>query len=803
MSLECESDHPQRSTSNTQNHIGKVWFTAVSCVVIVAVVGFVGFVGALTGVAAADQPNEINEEVYTNDTLRLIAGGSPVGESFSEEEFNTTVRGPLVREPRRPLTVDQAIERSEFVDGFRSQLDEEVYIPVEDAWTPLDGANPQQQWVTGFGIAPLQSTEHPDKSVSVEVDEDGFDSPAPVRNGRVRYNATSEDFILDNPNSAEVQNESGEWFKHRQLPITDHTFEGFEPINASTTEVDGQNMRVEASDVGAGSDNVGFMQIRNAQIVWEDPSTNHDEIFDYGSVYEVANEDETVIYDGSYTTLELINQNVASSFDPDSTEESIVPQIGGEDRWDVDNGGEVTLESGETHDVVRDHWVGISHLDSGGKFEGEIDGELQEFWIADPDGFRAYVPHDYRIKDPPSNDGGSDEEWIRESVEHTVEAVNGDETVAGGPWMDFSGGEDGLTVASTVNVTYTREWGVGNKETVEVNSTQAHEIDLQASVENPADVTVFVIGGGHSERIVYDIEGGNSIDDVPIAEITVDVGEDSSLTHTVKTPWQFISMLDYDEVETRDKDETNSQLINLDPTDPPWSTTTDHVAGEQLESDVFRDDLNAEPTAEVEEYDITLPETVANGDHEFSVPSRFGSDAGSLNRMGDLRDLEDADVEAKTIFGSGVDGAGVDSTNVEYIEYTPTNIRATYYENEGDETVQILLENEFGISLSDRTLTIDGAEEDTITTDEDGRAEVTPTGSSVNVVFDGDPPDADADVLYSQASVTAHDTRGIVREGDVFDSVAALMSMVVYLSPVFAFGIVLVVWRILFRRNQF
>lgn len=803
MSSACE--HERSRAGETQNHrmIGG-FQVIISLVVVVSVVGVVG-VGALSGmsgVAAADQPNEINEEVYTNDTLRLIAGGSPGDESVFEN--GTTIRGPLVEEPRRPLTVNQAVDRSAFVDGYRSQLDEEVQIPVEDEWILIDEVSPQRQWVVGMRGQPKQTTAHPDKSLTVEVEEDEFATDASVRGADVVYNETDDAFSVVNPHTAEVQNQSGAWKRYSRFTVVEKSFDGVEPINAASTEVDGQNIRVETSD------SIGFMQVRNAQITWEETGVSN-RIFDYGSVFEIVNENETVIHDGSYTTLESVNQAAVSGFEPDSTDKSRVPQIGDDDRWDVDDGAEVTLQSGGDHDVVRDHWTGIAHIDPGGKFEGEIDGEQQEFYIADPDGFRVYAPHDYRIVDPPTNDDGStEEEWTREDVERSIEVTNGGETVSDGPWMDLSGGADGMEVTSTVNVTYTREWGsiggeLENSETVVVKSTQEVDLNLRASVDEPADVTVFVVGGGGpTDEIMYEIEGGTSIEDVPISQITVDPGDDSDLSHSVELPWQFISILEYDTVEDRSESGTESQLISLDPTASPWSPTTDQVAGGDIERDLFGNQMEADTNSETTEHGITLSDTVANSNQTFSVPSRFGSDGRALQRIGNIEELEDAEVEAETIFGTDVDGAGINTTNIEYIEYVNTNVRATYHADDQDdqETVQILLENEFGIPVSDRTLNISGAEEDTVITDEDGRAEVVPTGNSVSIVFEGDPPNATDDVLYAQSRTTAHDAEGVTRESDVFDAITVLMGMIVYLSPIFAFGIALVVWKIIFGRNQ-
>ncbi len=783
-----------------------------SCVVFLAVVGIVavGLTGS-TGVASADPPTqiEVDDEVYTNgssDTLRLIAGGSPVDESAFDGELNETVRGPLVREPRRPLTVDQAVERSAFVDGYRTQLDEQVYIPTEDEWVLLDefgsGINPVRQWVSGIGNPTLQSTEHPDKSLTVDVaeQEDGFSSDAPVRNALIEYNETDDSFAVVNPGRAEVQNESGVWFRYTQLPITDTSFNGFEPINAAATEVNGQNMRVDTSD------SIGFMQIRNAQIVWEDAST-FDRVFDYSSGFSIANEGETEIYDGSYMTYEQVQKDAVGY---DSISESVVPQVGGEDRWSTGDGGEATLQSGDTHEVVRDHWTGVAHLNPGSKFEGEIDGVYEVFYIADPDGFEVYAPHDFRVDDPPTNDDGStEEEWTREDVDHTVEAINGDETVTGGPWLELSGGADGLKINSTVTVTYTREWGsvggeLDNNETVKVTSTQEVDVDLRASVKEPVDITMYVVSGGQTDEILYEIEGRNNIEDAPISEISVDVDGYDDLDHTVTLPWQFVPLLDYDTVETRTTDESNSQFVNLDPNNPPWSTTTDHVSGgsESIQSDVFGSRLEPADKSEISEYNISLREGVADRNRSVSVPTVFGSDASALQRNGDLAELEDANLDAKTIFGSGVDGDAINSTKVEYVEYFDTNIRATYYtdEDSGEVTIQILLENEFGIPMSDRTLNISGAEEQTVTTDEDGRAEVVPIGKSAYVAFDGDLPDVEADALYAQSDTTVHDTQSMAREGDVYDSIVEVMAMVVFLSPVFAFGIALVIWRITFGK---
>jgi hypothetical protein len=759
-------------------------------------------VAGVSGSPVATSGPDIDDDVYTNESLRLIASGAPVDDRAVDGELNETVRAPLVRDPRRPWTVSQAVERSAFADGYRTQLDDEVHIPVEESWVPLEDVNPQRQWVVGIGQETLQSTEHPDKSLTVEGEERGFSSGAPVRNAYVRYNDTAGSFTVDNPLTAEVQNKSsGEWVPYNSVTVVNETYEGFESINAATVEVPGQEMRIKTAD------SLGFMPIRGANIVWRDASLV-DRLFGYSDGWSIANEAETEVYDGSYTTFELYHQNIVSGFEPESAGTSRVPQANGSDRWTAGDGGEVTLQSGANHPVVRDHWTGLAHLDPGGRFEGEINGTHQEFFFADPDGFRAYTPHDNRIVDPPSNDDGTTKErWTRENVERTLEVTNGNETVTGGPWVDLSGGADGLTITSTVTVTYTREWGpVGgnynNNETVTVTSTQEINYDLRASVNEEVDITVYAVEREQGNQLWYEIDGNNTIGDAPVSEITVDAG--SELSHTVTLPWQFMPMLDYDALETRTESGTNTESVSLDPTTPPWSSTTDYVAGGSIESGVAGHQLQAAENASVDDYAIHLPETVANGNHSFAVPRRFGGDASRLEKAGSFEEFDSADVTAQTIYGTGSGGTGINSTSVKHIEYAETNIRATFYSGGQNEntTVQILLEDEYGVPVPNRTLEIEGAEETTVTTDEDGRAEVVPTGGTVNIVFSGDPLDTDADILFAQSSTTVSSPSTQGQSGGVFDEIGLLMEMIVFFSPVLAFGIGLAIWKGIFGKNR-
>lgn len=829
--------------------------TVLIVVVGVAVLGLVfGAVGSVVADELSDDgygfdddtEDEIPPEAYDYDdddqSALILASEAPSSETSDdvEEQFETfewfvdhsiSTRGGgfdgeeyrfhIAGEPGvihdadyRLYTKEEAVMLAEEADGYRETLDEHGFVPVEDAWASVSDHDGVLISYQGFQQNTLQRTSHPDKSVTATLDTgEEWD----VGNGFVRWNETTNEWELDNPGSAYLVEENDTEndteielhdFDEHQENITDLDYQGFLQDNVASTEVPGQSVYADFSDFFDSWGVAGYRPVRNAyvgfeaNVSWMDYYPPWDPLGDGTGFYIDEDYGDPEVWGGDSTSIAAYNTElVADEFgDPEDDDVSGVPHVWEEEAVDTHNGAAVEYETtGDEVDVVQDHWVTLSHLNPGAKFKGTINGgEVEEFYVADPDGFEAIVSHDYRIEHPSSITGAPCEEWDVDSVDVRREAVFGEGGDSGGPALELEGDEesDTLVVSSTIEIDYTHRWGEEscdeNEESVTAVSIAEEEYEIRFDDTSQPDVTVYLVDRGGEPEIWYS-GGDRTITENPLGAITVD-GPTHELTHTAYSEWYFSPVSDFGRVEYRDGNGGTVHDVTWDPEDDsaPKTSTTDLVMGGEPNipsSLITRWGSEGERT----EYHVQGP----NSTNNFTTSEIFGGRLTMSQGVG-LSEIDEDDVTAETIFGQEI--SDVDVVEVEYER--PRIETAVNFDGEDDvedRMIHARLVDQHGNPIPDRELRVDGGKPETVTTDEDGRVAVEPDGFRVSFTFEGDSVELGDDVLYDQASATHYDTYRI------YTGIAAYMGFFIALlaDPIVAafvtIGFFLMLWHFFFR----
>ena len=597
------------------------------------------------------------------------------------------------------------------------------------------------------------------------------------------------------------------WMGYNDVTVTDTYFLGF-TANETHAEWTNENrsiwVKVESEP--------GWRPVRNAKVLREDTGDEHS----LGAFY-IANNDTAEVYDGNAIDYVDFNRKVVEeTFISTGHNVSQVVVSDGKPRYPLENATVEGEWQGENQ-VILDHYASTARITEGAIYD--------DFWLVNPDGINVTVLNDYRLETPPDyednetcsytvgnvTESGTDtkwETWERVDYQSTTQLYHAGtyhEATIGEYIFHISNPKEGnLVPFSNVEVTLRHEWGVdstcpgndwSNSETVTVsNSYDATWHTIKPATAKDLNITVYIADKGYEQELYFDIVGNQRPEENPLDKIEFVAEGDriSKKTVTLRSPWTFIPQSLYNRIEHRQSgfDEWRYPSTRADAS--LHNLHRDYLDGNSYKiSNQGNIRINAERRNQAQVFEGISVGPYVNDTHG-DVPL-YQTIGGQIAEIPGERELNNPKAYATDIFGNRWE------VNVVKRSYIKTDIQI---ELKGG-VIHGQLVDADGNGVAGKELTLSGANNSSVTTDQNGEftVHVSPKAGRTSMKFEGDPLRSELDTYYEESTAaitTPTNMLNIVGTpiGYVSDMISNLMVFVEWL----ALGL-FIVWWIKYREQ--